>query len=163
MGVVDNLDERLDLAALGLAGFSHAAGDLQRVALDAGDECVWEGMLLAAGVLGLEDDDLLPGVATAGDDGLEVNCVSMRPRIADASSSYHSANFEDCEDVSIYITRSIEMRLRFIATMCSSVCDTVAERPDVVATLRNCERWTCGPGLAVQLCRLAVATLSVFC
>jgi hypothetical protein len=43
---------------------------LERVALDAGDEGMREGVLLGAVVLGLDDDDLLAGVAAAGDDGL---------------------------------------------------------------------------------------------
>lgn len=70
MVVVDDLDERLDLAALGLAGLGHAAGDVQRVALDAGDDGVGEGVDFAAVVDGHEEDDLLAGVAAAGDDGL---------------------------------------------------------------------------------------------
>ncbi len=70
MVVVDGLDEGLDLAALGLAGLGHAAGDLQGVALDAGDEGVREGVLLRAVVLGLDDDDFLACVAAARDDGL---------------------------------------------------------------------------------------------
>ena len=68
--VIDDFDKRLDFAALGLAGFAHAAGDLQWVALDAGDEGVGKGVLLAAVVLGRNDDDLLAGVASACDDGL---------------------------------------------------------------------------------------------
>ena len=43
--VVDDLDEWLDLAALVLTGLAHAAGDLLWVALDTGDEGVWEGVL----------------------------------------------------------------------------------------------------------------------
>lgn len=70
MVVVDDLDEWLHLAALALAGLGHAAGDLQWVALDTGDERVWEGMGLAAVVLWLDDDDLLACIAAAGDDGL---------------------------------------------------------------------------------------------
>jgi len=38
--VVDDLDERLDLRSLGLGVLGHAAGDLRRVALDAGDQGV---------------------------------------------------------------------------------------------------------------------------
>ena len=70
MVVVDHLDERLDFTALVLSGFRHAACDLKRVAFDAGDEGVWEGMGFAAVVLRLENDDFLAGVAAAGDDGL---------------------------------------------------------------------------------------------
>jgi hypothetical protein len=68
--VVDNLDEGLDFAAFVLPGLGHAPGYLLRVALDAGDKGVWEGVLFAAVVLGLDDDDLLACVAAAGDDGL---------------------------------------------------------------------------------------------
>lgn len=46
--VVDDLDERLDLGALGDPVLRHAAGDLRRVALDTGDEGVTEGVRLAA-------------------------------------------------------------------------------------------------------------------
>ena len=70
MVVVDDLDERLDLATLVLAGFRYSAGHLQRVAFDAGDEGVREGVLFAAVVLGLDDDDFFAGVAAARDDGL---------------------------------------------------------------------------------------------
>jgi len=38
MGIIDGLDERLDLRALGLAGFRHPPGDLRRIAFDASDE-----------------------------------------------------------------------------------------------------------------------------
>ncbi len=58
MVVVDDLDERLDLGALLLAGLGHAAGDLGRVALDAGNDGVAEGVRLVAVVDGLDDDDL---------------------------------------------------------------------------------------------------------
>ena len=70
MVVVDDLDERLHLAALRLAGLGHAAGDLLWVALDSGDESVREGVGLAAIVLRLDDDDLLSCVTSTGDDGL---------------------------------------------------------------------------------------------
>ena len=70
MVVVDDLDEGLHLAALGLTGLGHAARDLRGVAFDAGYECVGEGVLFAAVVLGLDDDDLLAGVASARDNGL---------------------------------------------------------------------------------------------
>ena len=58
MVVVDDLDERLDLAALLLSRLGHAAGDFGRVALDAGDYGVAVGVGLVAGVDGLDDDDL---------------------------------------------------------------------------------------------------------
>lgn len=58
MVVVDDLDERLDLGALLLAGLGHPAGNLGRVALDAGDEGVAVGVRLVASVDGLDDHDL---------------------------------------------------------------------------------------------------------
>jgi hypothetical protein len=56
--VVDDLDERLDLAALGLAVLRHTAGDLLGVTLDTGDQRVGVGVSLSSGILGLDDDDL---------------------------------------------------------------------------------------------------------
>ena len=56
--VVDDLDERLDLVALGLALLAHASRHGERVALDTGDKCVREGVGLAAVVLGLDDHNL---------------------------------------------------------------------------------------------------------
>lgn len=58
MVVVDDLDERLDLAALRLAGLRHSAGDLGGVALDAGDQGVRVRVRLVASILGLDDDNL---------------------------------------------------------------------------------------------------------
>lgn len=58
MVVVDDLDERLDLGALLLAGLGHPAGDLGGVALNAGDEGVAVGVRLVASVDGLDDHDL---------------------------------------------------------------------------------------------------------
>lgn len=58
MVVVDNLDERLDLAALGLAILRHAAGDLRWVTLNTGDEGVRVWVGLVASVLGLNDHNL---------------------------------------------------------------------------------------------------------
>lgn len=56
--VVDDLDERLDAAALlDLLG-AHATGYLGGVALDTGDESIGEGVGLGAGVLRLDNDDL---------------------------------------------------------------------------------------------------------
>ncbi len=74
MVVVDGLDKGLDLAALVLAGLAHTAGDLQRVPLDTGHERVGEGMLLGAVILGLDDDDLLAGIAASRDDALAGVC-----------------------------------------------------------------------------------------
>ncbi len=59
---------RLDLGALLYAGLGHAAGDLAGVSLDAGDDGMAEGVRLAAGLDGLDDDDLLAGVAATGDE-----------------------------------------------------------------------------------------------
>lgn len=72
MVVVNDFDEGLHFAALGLPGLRHAAGDLQRVALDASDEGMREGVLFATVVLRLDDDDFLACVTAAGDDGLLV-------------------------------------------------------------------------------------------
>ena len=57
--VVNDLDERLDLGALGLAGLGHAAGDLAWVALNAGDQCVRVRVRLVASILWLDDHNLL--------------------------------------------------------------------------------------------------------
>lgn len=65
---VDDLDERLDLGALGDPLLTHAAGDLEGVALDTGDQGVAEGVGLAAVVHHLDDDDLLSGKSAPGDD-----------------------------------------------------------------------------------------------
>lgn len=56
--VVDNLDERLDAAALLDSLLPHAAGDLRRVALNTSDDGVSEGLSLGAGVVRLDNDDL---------------------------------------------------------------------------------------------------------
>ena len=58
MVVVDDLDEGLDLAALLLPRLGHAAGDLGRVALDAGDYGVAVRVRLVAGIDGLDDHNL---------------------------------------------------------------------------------------------------------
>jgi hypothetical protein len=65
---VDLLNERLDLALLGLLVLRHAAGDLLGVALDTGDEGVGEGVRLGAVVEGRDDHALLSGIAAPGDD-----------------------------------------------------------------------------------------------
>lgn len=59
--LVDDLDERLDLAAAVDKLLTHAAGDLGGVALDTGDNGVGEGVGLGASVLRLDDDDLNGG------------------------------------------------------------------------------------------------------
>ena len=56
--VVDNLDERLDAAALLDGLLPHAAGDLQWVALNTSDDGVGEGLGLGTGVVRLDNDDL---------------------------------------------------------------------------------------------------------
>lgn len=56
--VVDDLDERLDLAALLLSRLGHAAGDLRGVPLDTSYEGMAVRVCLGAGVDGLDDDDL---------------------------------------------------------------------------------------------------------
>lgn len=58
MVVVDDLNERLDLGALLLAGLGHAAGNLGGVTLDAGDKGVAVGVRLVASVDRLDDHDL---------------------------------------------------------------------------------------------------------
>jgi hypothetical protein len=63
--VVDDLDERLDLAALLLAGLGHATGDLRRVPLDSGYDGVGVWVRLVAGVLRLDDDDLCGRIESA--------------------------------------------------------------------------------------------------
>jgi hypothetical protein len=56
--VVDDLDERLDAAALlNLLG-THAAGHLGGIALDTSNEGIGERVGLGAAVLRLDDDDL---------------------------------------------------------------------------------------------------------
>lgn len=75
--VVDNLDERLDLAALLLPGLGHAAGDLGGGALNTGDQGVAVGVQLVASVNGLDDDNLLAGVTAAGDDGNTANLEEL--------------------------------------------------------------------------------------
>ena len=58
--VVNNLDEWLDLASLGLAGLRHTAGDLRWVTLDTSDDCVRVWVGLVSSILGLNDHDLFP-------------------------------------------------------------------------------------------------------
>lgn len=58
MVIVDDLDERFDLAALLLSRLGHTAGDLGGVPLDTSYEGMAVGVCLGAGVNGLDDDDL---------------------------------------------------------------------------------------------------------
>lgn len=138
MVVVDDLDEGLHLAALGDAGFAHAAGDGRRVALDAGDEGVREGVRFAAVVLGLDDDDFLAGVAAAGDDGLYTAvwlegvlgfgyCLRL-------GMTYHSADLEDCRYVSDGFDITPISYVHFIVVVGSSVWCVVARRALDVAS-----------------------------
>ena len=50
MIIIDDLDERLNLAAFGLTGFRHAASNLGGIAFDARDKGVRERMRLGAGI-----------------------------------------------------------------------------------------------------------------
>lgn len=106
MVVVDDLDEGLHLAALGDAGLRHAAGDGGRIALNAGYEGVREGMRFAAVVLRLENDDFLACIAAARNDGLwkiiQLDLHSESAVCVRLEAAYHSADLEDCEDVSIH-------------------------------------------------------------
>lgn len=61
--VVDDLDERLDLAAAVDQLLTHAAGNLLGVALDTGDDGEGEGVSLRARVLRLDNDDLSKRIA----------------------------------------------------------------------------------------------------
>lgn len=65
MVVVDDLDERLDLVSLLLAGLGHAAGDLGGVSLNAGNQGVTERVRLVAVVNGLDDDNLIEAIESA--------------------------------------------------------------------------------------------------
>lgn len=67
--VVNTLDERLNLGSACNLLLSVLACDLLRVALNANDKSVAVGMGLSSLVKGLDDDDLLSGLTTSGDDG----------------------------------------------------------------------------------------------
>lgn len=75
--VVDDLDEGLDLGSLLLSCLGHATGDLAGVALDTGDQGVAVGVRLVASVDGLDDHDLLSGIAATGDDGNTANLEEL--------------------------------------------------------------------------------------
>jgi hypothetical protein len=49
--VVDNLDERLDLGALGNLLLAHGAGNLKRVTLDTGNDGITVGSVLGTFVV----------------------------------------------------------------------------------------------------------------
>jgi len=78
--VVDDLDEWLDLAALGLAGLGHTAGDLRGVTLDASDQCVRVWVRLVSGILWLNNYDLLSGISATGDDGNSADLEELHRR-----------------------------------------------------------------------------------
>lgn len=59
-----------------------------------------EGVLLAATVLRLDDDNFLACVAATGDDGL-VEGLVLQSAFCTDGISYHSADLEDCAVVSI--------------------------------------------------------------
>ena len=61
MVVVDGLDERLDAAPLLDLLLAHAPRDLLGVTLDAGHDGEGERVRLGAGVIRLDDDNLLRG------------------------------------------------------------------------------------------------------
>lgn len=69
---------------------------MEGVALDAGNKRVGEGVLLAAVVLGLDDDDFLAGVAAAGDNGLVMSLLDGGREGLESVCAYHSADLEDC-------------------------------------------------------------------
>lgn len=80
MVVVDDLDERLDAAALlDLLG-AHATGHLRGVTLDTGNESIGEGMGLGAGVLRLDDDDLANNVNEIRSNRWVKQCEDRRSR-----------------------------------------------------------------------------------
>lgn len=121
--VVDDLDEGLDLGALGLAGLGHALGDGARVALDAGDDGVGEGVALGTVVDGHEEDDLLAGVASTGDDGLSgiVSIVFSRISRLSQVHSYHTASLKDYSTVSMILVARMQWYIHFILAGSSGV------------------------------------------
>ena len=127
MVVVDDLDERLHLTPLVLACFRHPAGDLQRVSLDAGDESVRERVLLAAIVLGLDDDDLLSGVTSARDDGLREWLEEVQWVCFEGFNSYHTADLEDYQIVSDVLSESEEYTYTSLCLQAPRGCICVAE------------------------------------
>ena len=65
MIVVDDLDEWLDLAALGLTSLRHPAGDLRRVALNTSHQSVGEWVCLGSSVERLDYDNLIRSIRFA--------------------------------------------------------------------------------------------------
>ena len=131
MVVVDDFDEGLDFAALVLSLLRHASRDLLWVALDAGDDGVWEGVLFAAVVLWLDDDDLLAGVAAARDDGLWSMLEGKRLEMSHGSA-YHSADLEDWTHavsiaiVSVELDTYTSLQFAFLCVVCDrSWCDVL--------------------------------------
>ena len=80
MVVVDDLDERLDAAALLDRLLTHAAGDLEGVALDTGDDGVREGVGLGASVVRLDNDDLSFAKETLVSTSILAHSVRYIPR-----------------------------------------------------------------------------------
>lgn len=86
--VVDDLDERLDTAALLDHLLAHATGDLGRVALDTGDDGVGEGVRLGASVVRLDNDNLFPSWLACLT--LSKSCDSQGPSL-DSMSIFQSS------------------------------------------------------------------------
>lgn len=68
MGVVDDLDERLDARSLGNTLLAHALGDLKRVFLDTSHDRVWVRTRLGSVIELLNDNSLFSGILSAQDD-----------------------------------------------------------------------------------------------
>lgn len=92
MVVVDNLDEGLDLVALLLTGLRHAAGDLGRVALNAGNQGVAERVRLVAVVDGLDDDDLEEEKSMSAFGPFNIVYAIMISFPPSSSPSFHAIN-----------------------------------------------------------------------
>lgn len=67
--VVDGLDKRLDLGSSGNLLSGMLLGNLQRVSLDTSNNGMTKGVGLGTVVVGLDDNNLLTGESTSGDDG----------------------------------------------------------------------------------------------
>lgn len=68
VGVVDDLDERLNLGSTSNSLLAHVLGHLEGVPLNASNNGVGVRSLLGPVVLLLDDDDLLAGLTTREDD-----------------------------------------------------------------------------------------------
>lgn len=78
VGVVDSLDERLDLRSPGNSLSTHRLGDLQGVLLDSGNNGVRVRPVLGTLVDLLDDDDLLSSLSSRKDDGDLAGLVDCR-------------------------------------------------------------------------------------